>query len=78
MNPVGRDSLRGASRISQAKARARKMHAYGELSPAAYGSKGQATFEVRHRLVQAIITAYEAASGEPPLIALRNGESQSG
>ena len=31
---------------------------------------------VRHRLVQAIITAYEAASGEPPLIALRNGESQ--
>src|SRR5271166_2650908 len=33
---------------------------------------------VRHRLVQAIITAYEAASGEPPLIGLRNGESQDG
>jgi hypothetical protein len=33
---------------------------------------------VRHRLVQAIITAYEAASGEPPLTALRNGESQNG
>ncbi len=33
---------------------------------------------VRHRLVQAIITAYEAASGEPPLTAFRNGESQNG
>jgi phosphate starvation-inducible PhoH-like protein len=33
---------------------------------------------VRHRLVQAIISAYEAASGEPPLIAQRNGESQDG
>jgi phosphate starvation-inducible protein PhoH and related proteins len=33
---------------------------------------------VRHRLVQAIITAYEAASGEPPLIGFRNGESQDG
>jgi phosphate starvation-inducible PhoH-like protein len=31
---------------------------------------------VRHRLVQAIITAYEAASGEPPLTGLRNGEPQ--
>ncbi len=33
---------------------------------------------VRHRLVQAIITAYEAASGEPPLTGFRNGESQDG
>jgi phosphate starvation-inducible protein PhoH and related proteins len=33
---------------------------------------------VRHRLVQAIITAYEAASGEPPLTALRNGEPKDG
>jgi phosphate starvation-inducible PhoH-like protein len=31
---------------------------------------------VRHRLVQAIISAYEAASGEPPLTGTRNGESQ--
>jgi len=33
---------------------------------------------VRHRLVQAIISAYEAASGEPPLTGMRNGESQDG
>jgi phosphate starvation-inducible protein PhoH and related proteins len=33
---------------------------------------------VRHRLVQAIISAYEAASGEPPLTGLSNGESQDG
>jgi phosphate starvation-inducible protein PhoH and related proteins len=33
---------------------------------------------VRHRLVQAIISAYEAASGEPPLTGLRNGEPQNG
>ena len=33
---------------------------------------------VRHRLVQAIISAYEAASGEPPLIGQRNGEPQDG
>jgi phosphate starvation-inducible PhoH-like protein len=33
---------------------------------------------VRHRLVQAIITAYEAASGEPPLSGIQNGESQDG
>jgi len=31
---------------------------------------------VRHRLVQAIISAYEAASGEPPLTGMPNGESQ--
>ena len=31
---------------------------------------------VRHRLVQAIISAYEAASGEPPLTGMRNGEPQ--
>jgi phosphate starvation-inducible protein PhoH and related proteins len=33
---------------------------------------------VRHRLVQAIISAYEAASGEPPLSSFTNGETKDG